>query len=94
GTVRGGMRAEGPANALKFKGGAEVKDFSLPKMNLSKVNGKFRADDWVSIASPGGNIEVGQIPVSFEFPTATLQKLNVTGIKGKLISAPNQTWQY
>ncbi|WP_421020944.1 hypothetical protein, partial [Klebsiella pneumoniae] len=54
----------------------------------------FRADDWVSIASPGGNIEVGQIPVSFEFPTATLQKLNVTGIKGKLISAPNQTWQY
>jgi hypothetical protein len=94
GTIRGGITAAGPANKLKIKGGAQVKDFSLPKFKLSQVNGKFRADDWVSLTTPGGDTAVGQIPVSFEIPTARLEKLNVTNIKGKLTSAPKQSWQY
>jgi hypothetical protein len=94
GSIRGGMTAAGPANKLKIKGGAQVKDFSLPKFKLSQVNGKFRADDWVSITTPGGDTAVGQIPVSFEIPTARVEKLTVTNIKGKLISAPKQSWQY
>ncbi len=94
GTIRGGMRAQGPLNKLKFKGGAEVKDFALPKFNISQVNGKFRANDWVSVASPGQGVEIGQIPVSFDFPSVKLRQLAVTGIKGKLISASNDTWQY
>jgi hypothetical protein len=94
GTIRGGITAAGPANKLKIKGGAQIKDFSLPKYKISKVNGKFRADDWVSLSTPGGDTAVGQIPVSFEVPTARIDKLDVTNIKGKLISAPNQSWQY
>jgi hypothetical protein len=94
GSIRGGMTAAGPANKLKIKGGAQVKDFSLPKFKLSQLNGKFRADDWVSLTTPGGDTAVGQIPVSFEIPTAKIEKLNLTNIKGKLTSAPNASWQY
>ena len=94
GTIRGGMTAAGPADKLKIKGGAEVKNFALPKFKISQVNGKFRADDWVSLSTPGGDAAVGQIPVSFDVPSARLEKLNITNIKGKLVSAPNQTWQY
>jgi hypothetical protein len=94
GSIRGGMTAAGPANKLKIKGGAQVKDFSLPRFKLSQVNGKFRADDWVSLTTPGGGTAVGQIPVSFEIPTAKIEKLSVTNIKGKLTSAPKESWQY
>ena len=94
GTVRGGVSAQGALNNLKFKGGAEVKDFGMAKLNLSGVNGKFRADDWVSFSTPGQGVAVGQIPISFEFPTAKLQKLLVSNIKGKAVSATNNTWQY
>ncbi|HEY9756275.1 MAG TPA: AsmA-like C-terminal region-containing protein [Oculatellaceae cyanobacterium] len=94
GYIRGGVRAEGALDDLKFKGGATVKELAMPRFSLSQISGSMRAADWLSLKSLGSGAAPGQIPLSFEFPTAKVEKLLVTNIKGSMTSTSQDTWEY
>ena len=83
GTFRGGVYLKGPLNALAIKGGAGLRDVSINKLNLSHVTGGFRMPDWFNLPTPGTKASQGVM--EFNFANATLQKLPVTNLKGKLL---------
>jgi hypothetical protein len=94
GSVRGGVRAQGSVDNLMFKGGAAVKDLAVPKLSLSQISGTMKAADWLSLKTLGTGATAGQIPLSFEFPTAKVEKLWITSIKGSASSTSQDTWDY
>jgi hypothetical protein len=90
GSFRGGVYVRGPLNALAVKGGAGLRDVSISKLNLTHVTGGFRMPDWFNLPEPGATASKGLL--SFNFASATLQKLPVTNLQGQLTSSDAESY--
>jgi hypothetical protein len=90
GSFRGGVYIRGPLNALAIKGGAGLRDVSISKLNLTHVTGGFKMPDWFNLPEPGATASKGVM--SFHFSSATLQKLPVTQLQGKLTSSDAESY--